>query len=152
MQIDLGDFCLELFNDSNPQHIWLAEQFNKESKFDFISMIDSRLKLNNKSKKFPFGMAFVVSSSNTLLGYMFISSVRQDEVYLESSLLQDKRRRGIGKALLKAMTDYLFDNYNIKEIALDIYVSNEAGINTAISCDYYQDESIDLFDNCLNVC
>lgn len=82
MQINLGYLCLSPFDNNNPDHVWLAEQFNKESKSDFISMIDSRLKLNYKSKSFPFGMAFVVTSSSELLGYMFISGIKQDEVYL----------------------------------------------------------------------
>lgn len=143
MQINLENFCLSPFNSENFSHVSLLNQFNGESKSNFISMIDSRLRLNSKSKSFPFRMAFVVSDfSDDLLGYVFISSIRQDEVYLEYSLLKEQRGKGYGSLLLKEVTNYLFENYNIRNIALDIDVSNEASVNTAIRSGYYEDEFI----------
>lgn len=47
---------------------------------------------------------------------------------------------GYGKLVLALVTDYLFLNFNIKDIALDIDVSNEASMRTASSCGYCEDE------------
>ena len=144
MQINLEQLCLETFDKKNDKHLWLFYQFKENSKSNFISMIDSRLELNHKSKSFPFNTAFVVSlPSGELLGYLFISNIHQDEVYLEYSLLEEQRGKKYGTLLLRVVTDYLFLNYNIKDIALDIDVSNEASMKTAMSCGYYEDEYVD---------
>lgn len=140
MQIDLGEFCLETFDPISQKHKLLLNQFKGISHSSFISMIDNRLELLNKQKSFPFDTAFVIISGSKLLGYLFISSVRNDEVYLELSLLKEKRGKGYGKLILVLVTDYLFEHYNIRDIALDIDVSNHASINTATSGGYYADE------------
>ena len=143
MQINLDQLRLDTFDKKNDKHMWLVQQFKGSSKSDFISMIDSRLELNGKSKTFPFDTAFVVSfPSDELIGYLFISGIRGDEVYLEYSLLEEKRGHGYGSLLLGLITEYLFANYNIKDIALDIDVSNEASMKTAIGCGYYEEDFI----------
>lgn len=145
MQININDvLLLDTFDSNNEEHKWLLEQFNNASHSKFISKISDRLMLNGSQKFFPFDTAFVVSLfSGEIIGYVFISSIRNDEVYLESSILKEKRGKKYGSLILSSVTDYLFENYNIKEIALDIDASNEASIRTAVSCGYYEDS----FDN-----
>lgn len=142
--IDLDKILLMTYDKSNDGHRQLLLNFNGESQCDFISLIDSRLELNSNGKSFPFNTAFVVSlASGELVGYVFISSRRQDEVYLEYSLLQEQRGKGYGKMVLGLVTEYLFCNYNIRDVALDIDVSNESSMRTAISCGFYEDEYLE---------
>lgn len=143
MQIDLGDFSLDTFDQSIPGHKDLLTNFKDGSHSKFISMIDNRLELLNKQKSFPFDTAFVITSNSELFGYIFISSVRNDEVYLELSLLKEKRGKGYGKLILGLVTDYLFEHYNIRNLALDIDISNNASMNTAIAEGYYADEYLE---------
>lgn len=141
MLLNLNEIYLETYNDNNSEHQALIKQFTGDSCSNFISMIDSRLKLNNKQKTFPFDTAFIVYlDTGEMLGYVFISSIRNDEVYLEYSVLKDKRGCGYGKLVLGLVTNYLFVNYNVKDIALDIDVSNDASMKTALSCGYYEDD------------
>lgn len=41
---------------------------------------------------------------------------------------------------MNLVSDYLFENYNIKDITLDIDPSNIASVQTALSCGYDLDE------------
>ena len=144
MQLNLNKIYLETYDKNNNAHEYLIKQFANDSYSSFISMIDSRLRLNSKQKTFPFDTAFIVYLyTGEILGYVFISGVRNDEVYLEYSILKDKRNKGYGKLTLELVTNYLFINYNIKDIALDIDVSNEASMKTTMSCGYYEDEYVD---------
>ena len=143
-QINLDNILLITFDINNKLHNELIDEFKSNSKSDFISSIDNRLKLNKNLKSFPFDTGFVVATNDSkLLGYLFISSIRNDEIFLEYSILKDKRGMGYGSLLLNKVTDYLFSNYNIKNIALDIDVSNLASIKTAISAYYTEDEYLD---------
>lgn len=140
MQINLGDFYLETFQEDFLEHKKVFESFQGESSSKFISMILERLLQNRRSKDYPFDMGFVVTlKSNESIGYIFISSRRNDEVYLECSILRNKRGLGYGKMCLDGVTNYLFDSFNIRDIALDIDVSNEASMKTAMACGYYED-------------
>ena len=71
---------------------------------------------------------------------MFISKCVNDEVYLENSILKEYRGKKYGKLILNDISNYLFQNYNIKCITLDIDPSNIASIKTALSCGYTIDE------------
>ncbi len=141
MRIDLGDIYLEPFQPNLLEHKAVLESYQWKSSSKFISMIDEMLIQNRKSKDYPFGMGFVVTlKSGEAVGYLFISSRRNDEVYLEYSILKNKRNCGYGKMCLDLVTQYLFSNYNIRDIALDIDVSNEASMKTALGCGYFEDE------------
>lgn len=144
MQFDLGPLYLETFRDDSLEHVVALNSFKEESSSRFISMIEERLLQNRKSKDYPFNMGFVVTlKSHEPIGYLFISSRRNDEVYLEYSILKGKRHCGYGKMCLELITEYLFNYYNIRDIALDIDVSNEASMKTAIACGYYEDGCVD---------
>lgn len=141
MRIDLGSICLDTFLTTSSEHLEVFRSFKEESHSQFIHSIDDRLLQNKGSKSFPFDTGFVVTlKSGECIGYLFISSVHQDEVFLESSILKEKRHLGYGKMCLNLVTDYLFEHYNLKDIALDIDVSNDASMKTAEACGYYADE------------
>lgn len=141
MQINLGDIKLEIFQDDSLEHIKLLQEFKGISDSKYIHSIVERLLQNRNLKSFPFDTGFVVSLiSGESIGYLFISNIRNDEVFLESSILKDKRKMGYGKKCLEFVTNYLFEHYNIKDIALDIDVSNDASRKTAEACGYYEDE------------
>lgn len=142
--IPLNEIILNTYDNNNKFHKELLDEFRGESHSNFISWIDNRLQLNCHQKSFPFDTGFVVSLANgNLIGYLFISAIRNDEVYLEYSILKDCRAKGYGSFMLQNVTDYLFENYNIRDIALDIDVSNEASMKTAIGCGYYEEEYLE---------
>ncbi|MBQ8681637.1 MAG: GNAT family N-acetyltransferase [Bacilli bacterium] len=142
MNIKLDSFCLNTYDEYNQLHRNLVEEFKGISSSKYVSQIENRLILNNKQKSFPFDTGFIISlnSDDDLVGYIFISSIRNDEVYLEYSILNNKKKMGYGKLVLKELTEYLFENFNIRDIALDIDVSNVPSVKTAISCGYYDED------------
>ncbi|MCI6266335.1 MAG: GNAT family N-acetyltransferase [Erysipelotrichaceae bacterium] len=144
MLIDTNDIIFNTFQDNNLEHLNLLQSFKEESKSKFIHFIVERLLQNRNQKSFPFDTGFVISlDSGESIGYLFISSKRNDEVFLEYSILKNKRKMGYGKKCLSLVTDFLFEHYNIRDIALDIDVSNEASMRTAMACGYYEDEYLE---------
>lgn len=55
-------------------------------------------------------------------------------------MLKEYRGKKYEKLILSEVSNYLFENYNIKTISLDIEPSNIASIRTALSCGYIPDE------------
>ena len=71
---------------------------------------------------------------------MFISKRVNDEIFVEYSIVNEFRGKGYGKLVLSEVSEYLFNNYNIKSISLDIEPSNIASIMTAVSVGYIENE------------
>lgn len=141
VKIDLFTFSLECFDESKKEHIHLIQEFSGDSSSTFIHSIEERLLQNNHVKSFPFNTGFVISSyAGSALGYLFISSISHDEVFLEYSILKENRGKGIGKLCLQEVTDYLFEHYNLRGIKLDIDPSNAPSTKIAMECGYYPDE------------
>lgn len=144
MRINVGNLYLETFREDCLEHLQLLKDFSGDSHSQFIHSIEERLLQNRKQKSFPFHTAYVISlASGECIGYLFISSIRNDEVFLECSILKRQRHHGYGKLCLESVTNYLFEHYNIRDIALDINVSNDASIRTAEACGYYEDEYLE---------
>ena len=119
----------------------LLESFNNESKSDFIYNIADRLISSSNKDKFTFDVGYVVlNESLEGVGYVFISGIRNDNLYIEYSITKENRGYGYGKKLLNEVTNYLFENYNIKDARLDIDSSNQKSIKTAEACGYFLDE------------
>lgn len=74
------------------------------------------------------------------MGYLFISSSVNDEVFLEYAVLKDFRRNGYATRIVSEVSDYLFEKHNISSIRLDIDPSNEGSIMVANACGYMLDE------------
>ena len=63
-----------------------------------------------------------------------------DEVFLEYAVLKEYRGMGYASDLVREVSSYLFENYNIKSIRLDIDPSNKNSILVANSCGFNLDE------------
>ena len=136
--INIKNINLESFDSSDIRHFLAKKELTTDSSSEFVHQIDERLILN-KDNKFGFEKGYLVSLNKEIVGYLYISSFFNQKVYLEYSIIKEYRKKGLGKLLLSEITDYLCDNYNIKEIILNIDISNLASMNLASSVGYYFD-------------
>lgn len=138
MDIQLKTLLLTRYDKE--KHEQLKNAFETgESKSNFIHQIGERLELST-NKQYIYQSAFVIEDLNTPVGYLFISNMLNDEVFLEYSILKDFRQQGYASTTLLETTEYLFENHNLKSIRLDIEPSNHNSIRVAEKCGYELDE------------
>lgn len=113
---------------------------NGISSSKYIHQIKERLENSNKKDKTIYNSAFIVLEEKNPIGYLFISSMINDEVFIEYSILKEYRQKGYGKKVVNEISDYLFENNNIKSIILDIDPSNKNSMLLASSCGFFFDE------------
>ena len=135
-KIKLETLWLDRYGDKYKD---LKESFDNESKSRFIQNVVGRLE-RSKDGNDIFANAFVVLDNDEPVGYIYITSNVKDEVFLEVSVLKDKRNMGYGTRITNEVTDYLFSNYNIRCVKLDIDPSNKNSIMTAEKCFFEFDE------------
>lgn len=117
MEIKLETLSLTRYDEQ--QHKTLKEDFEKgSSTSEYIHQIGNRLENSSDNHKMLYQSAFVVSSEKEPIGYLFISSMIHDEVFLEYAILNNYRNRGYTKRLVNETSDYLFENCNIKSVRL----------------------------------
>lgn len=112
---------------------------NGVSSSKYIHQIKERLE-KSKEDNTLFNSAFIVLDEKNPVGYLFISSMINDEVFIEYSVLKEQRQKGYGKRIVNEISDYLFENNNIKSIILDIDPSNKNSMLLASSCGFFFDE------------
>lgn len=112
---------------------------NGISSSKYIHQIKERLEKSNNNHSI-YNSAFIVLDENNPIGYLFISSMINDEVFIEYSVLKEHRQKGYGKKVVNEISDYLFENNNIKSIILDIDPSNKNSMLLASSCGFFFDE------------
>ena len=137
LNIKLTTLELVRYNDN---YKMLLDDFNGESSSKFISQIEQRLENNMNNNKNFFQSAFVVLDSSMPVGYVFISNNKKDEVFLEYSVLKKIRGKGYGRKIINELSEFLFFNYNIKSVKLDIDPSNKNSIYVAECCGFVLDE------------
>ena len=98
------------------------------------------MELSRDNDKSIFQSAFVILDEDTPVGYLFISSMVNDEVFLEYAILKEFRGMGYASDVVNEVSYYLFQNYNIRSIKLDIDPSNKNSILVANSCGFMLDE------------
>lgn len=140
MELVLDNIKLCFYDDKISGHKELLLEFDGDSKSDYIHDIRTRLVNNQKKKDLPFDVGYVVCLNDIFIGYVFISKRVNDEIFVEYSIVNEFRGKGYGKLVLSEVSEYLFNNYNIKSISLDIEPSNIASIMTAVSVGYIEDE------------
>ena len=139
MIIKLEKFDLVRYNDD--KHKYLKEEFKNGNSFsEYIHQIPERLESSKYNDNNIYQSAFVVQYNEMPMGYLYISNKINDEVFLEYSVLKEYRKMGYGSELLNEITNYLFENCNIKNIRLDIDPSNKNSILLASACGFYLDE------------
>jgi len=132
---------LELIRYNEEKHSLLKDDFEHGASFSpHIYKIGERLELSKNNKDSIYQSAFVVEDNNIPIGYVFISNMVNDEVFIEYSILKEYRRKGYGSRLVNEVSDYLFTNNNIKNVKLDIDPSNKNSVFLANSCGFYLDE------------
>ena len=131
---------LNLCRYDENKHSSLKRSFENESKSNFIHNVSDRLSNFSNCKDFSFQSAYVVLENNVPIGYVFISNMFNDEVFLELSVLKEFRGMGKAKKIINEVCDYLFVNHNIRVVKLDIDPSNKNSILAAQACDFLFDE------------
>ena len=139
MNIELDSFLLTRYSED--KHKKLKDELeNGVSQFNFIHQIGKRLENSKDNNRNIYQSAFVVEFTNIPIGYLYISNMVNDEVFLEYSILKEYRGKGYGSNIIREITDYLFEKHNIRSIRLDIDPSNRNSINVAQACGYAVDE------------
>lgn len=119
----------------------IKEEFeNGISSSKYIHQIKERLENSKDNNKTIFNSAFIILDEDIPVGYLFISSNINDEVFLECSILKEFRGMGYGSRITNEISDYLFQEHNIRSIKLDIDPSNKKSIMAANSCGFFLDE------------
>lgn len=137
MNIKLESLVLVRYND---MYVNLKKEFEEGDSYSgYIHDIGQRLE-KSKNNKCLFDSAFVVLDGNEDVGYLYISNVKNDEVFLEYSILEEFRGMGYASSLISEVSDYLFEEQNIRSIRLDIDPSNKNSMNVACACGYVEDE------------
>ena len=138
VNIKLDSLELVRYND---KYCGLKDEFeNGKSHSNYIHYIGDRLEKSKDNMDSLFESAFVVLDENEDIGYLYISNVRNDEVFLEYAILDEFRGMGYASSLIREISDYLFEEYNIRSIRLDIDPSNKNSMNVACACDFIEDE------------
>lgn len=138
MNIQLETLSLTRYDEENHKQI-KEELENGVSSSGFIHQIKERLENSNNNKSI-FNSAFIILDEDIPVGYLFISSNINDEVFLECSILKEFRGMGYGSRVTNEISDYLFEEQNIRSIKLDIDPNNKKSIMAANSCGFFLDE------------
>ena len=139
MNIRLETLVLTPYNEI--KHLNLKEELTKgESKSQYIYQISDRLEASKNFSDSIYQRAFVIEDEGVPIGYLYISNMMRDEVFLEYSILKEYRRMGYGSSIVYEVTDYLFEKHNIKSVRLDIDPSNKNSVLLATSCGFALDE------------
>lgn len=132
---------LELVRYDSSKHSELLKELdNGISKSKYINSIKDRLKSSSNNEKFSFASAYVIESKNKPIGYTYLSPLSKDVAFIELSILKEYRGLGLGKLSIDEIINYLFENYNIKELRADVDPSNKKSIDMLSSSNFYPDE------------
>lgn len=132
---------LNLVRYDENKHKFLLDELEKgESSSDFIHQIGQRLVNSKSNDRTVFQSGFVVEDKGNPIGYLYISYMQKDEVYIEYSVLKSQRGKGYGRTIINEATNYLFSEHNIWQVKLDISPSNKNSMYIAESCGFEVDE------------
>lgn len=132
---------IKLVRYSEDKHNLLRGKLeNGDSSSKYIYQIGDRLDRSKDNDKSLFQSAFIIEDDETPVGYLFISSMINDEVFLEYAILKEFRGMGYASDVVNEVSDYLFHNYNIRSIKLDIDPSNKNSIYVADACGFILDD------------
>jgi len=138
MNIKLETLNLVRYNPD--KHKYLKEEFKSGNSYSsYIYSIEDRLELSKNNNNNIFHSAFVIEDNTNPIGYLYISSLKKDIVFLEYAILKDYRKMGYGSKIVNEISNYLFINNNIKSIKLDIDPGNKYSIALALSCGFTLD-------------
>ena len=142
MKID--DFDLIFYNEQHKET--KNELVFGESSSKFINNIESRLSIKPNDSFFNHG--YLVKYKNNVVAYLYVSGITNDNIYLEYSVLNKYRNQKIASNLINSVTNYIFNNFNINEIKLNISKDNISSQKVAENCGYYiEDEDEYLYAN-----
>ena len=134
MKID--NFELIFYNE---QHKDIKDEFIfGESSSKFINNIENRLSIKPNEDFFNHG--YLVKYKDNVVAYLYVSGITNDNIYLEYSVLNKYRNQKIASNLINSITNYIFNNFNINEIKLNISKDNRSSQKVAENCGYYLDD------------
>lgn len=131
-------FQLLTFDQENPQHRSFVEELIKGNEMKFVKQIKERLQRSSYQDSF-LERAYLVASSKDLIGYLYLSGIKRNSIYLEYLIAPSKRRQGYASRLLEEVSDYLFSNYPLEKILLDIDQGNYPSMKTALAAGFSYD-------------
>lgn len=118
----------------------LEEILQGESKSDFIHQIDERLINSREVEQLELSNAYLVCIDGKTVGYIYLTGMSKNYIYLEYLILKKYRHKGIGRYVVEQVSDEVFRRFpHLKEIKLNIDRSNIGSINLAEAIGFYDD-------------
>ena len=137
------DIKLTTFDRENKEHALILNEFeNGYSKSNMIGKIGDRLLTGRQTSMLEFSNSYLIYKDNIIVGYLYLTAKQKvgDYIYLEMSILKDYRAKHLGRVLVEAITDYIFENNDsLKEIRFSIDRSNLPSMKVAETCGFYGD-------------
>lgn len=116
-----------------------------KSKSKFISQIENRLEIKENNDIFNHG--YLVKLNNNIIGYIYISAIKKDNIYLEYLIKDEYRNKGYATILINEITNYIFESYNIEEIRLNISKDNIKSQKVALNNGYILEDDEEYLYN-----
>lgn len=137
-RLQLDNFILEEYNDSNVEHKAAIKELDNENSF-LGSVTRSIEKLNNEKeeKKLNQDCAYVAYYENHPIGFISISTSK-DKYVIRYGILPIYRKKHLGFLLLQQFSNKMFEQPNIDELTLFINNTNTASKKIANLVGYEQ--------------
>lgn len=136
MNVQFDDIVIRPFDKTKDNEILQEIAGNSKSKFIF-NVIE---RLNVSSENSVFNNAYVTLSNDKYIGYIYLSPVKNDNIFIEQMIFKNFRNKGYGYKIMTHLIDYLFANYNLACINLSIDKDNIPSIIHAEKLNFYLDE------------
>lgn len=146
MIFNIENLIVRPFNKTTDTYVF--KEINGNSKSNFIFNVTNRLE-NSKYYDF-FNNAYVIEQFNEIIGYIYISNKKNNNIYIEYLIFKNYRKKGYAYKVLDGLIDYIFNQYSdIEFINLSIDESNIASINLAEKLDFVLDDDSIYLDKLL---
>lgn len=136
--LKIDNIILEIFNPSKHKHI-LDEIKMIPSKI--IPQVEERLLNSRNVDTLEFSNAYLVNINSNIVGYIYLSEMRKNIIYIDYLILKNFRKKGIGFYTMDIIRNHLLENNtNLKEIRFNIDKSNLGSILLADKLGFIADE------------
>lgn len=137
--IKINKYTFYTYQEINDNSI--INELDSNSKSKFIHNLKERLIQSKSSKEISFNNAYLVKCNNSIIGYVFLSQQKNNNIYIEYLILKEYRHMGHATNMMRELVDYIFKNYdNLENIRLSIDPSNIFSLNVASNLGFYCDE------------
>jgi len=141
MKFKIDNFLLERMDVEDVSHLAFEKRLIEKNQDHFVKEMHERLHHPmKKNDYFQLECAYLVSNETDLIGYLYVSGLERNIIYLEYLIVEEYRRKGYASRLIDRVSHYLFTNFPVEKITLDIDMSNYPSMKTAEKAGFYYDE------------